>query len=129
MDRNEAKQIMAEAQKAMDAVFAAHNLNPAKIRATFDESMIKISLTGECTGAAAPKITSWARYARSFGLPEDALGKTILQNGVPFEITGLAPSRTKYPVTAKNLRTGKDMLLTIVGVKRALGIKVESWEI
>ena len=41
--------------------------------------------------------------------------------GRGYTITGLAPSRRKFPVCVTETTTGKDMLLTIAGVRKGLG--------
>lgn len=42
-----------------------------------------------------------ARYA-AYGLPANSLHRKFTVNGKVFEITGLKPSRKKYPVTGKS---------------------------
>ena len=122
MNRTEAKQIMAEAEAALASVFAAHNLKSAPVRASFDSGSITLRITGEGVGDESPRVKDWERYASSYGLPQDALGKLIVVNGKGFKITGLQPSRRKYPVTVTEVLTGKDMLLTLQGVKNGLGL-------
>lgn len=122
MNRSEAKQIMAEAEAAMAAVFAAHNLKGAPVRASFDGGSITLRMKGEGIGDESPRVKDWERYASSYGLPQDALGKLIVVNGKGYRITGLAPSRRKYPITVEEVLTGKDMLLTLQGVKNGLGL-------
>lgn len=128
MDKAEAKAIMDEARAAMDQVFQRHGLKTGRIHASYDSGSITVKVTGEGVGADSPKVKDWERYAESYGLPREALGTTIVSGGTRFQITGLLPNRRKFPVLVKNALTGKEMLLTVAGVKRALGIKVEGWE-
>jgi hypothetical protein len=122
LTRAEATAIMREVEAAAAKIFEAHGLERGKCSASFEEGKIKVSVTGEGTGADSPKIKDWTRYAESFGLPVDAIGKTITVNRKQFVITGLAITRRKFPVCVTEVLTGKDMLLTAEGVRAALGL-------
>lgn len=134
MDKAQAKAVMVEAQSALDAVFAKHGLKTKKVSATYDAGLISLRITAHSTDPDLdPKVTDWKRYAESYGLPLDALGKTItvrsrVSGSTAYLITGLAPTRNRYPVCVYEVATGKAMLLTVVAVKDALGIPVEPWE-
>lgn len=122
MDKATAKALMAEAQRAMDEVFARHGMKTSGVRASYDAGSIKITVSGEQQGDESPRVLDWKRYAGSYSLPEDALGKTIVYQGRAFKITGLAASRRRYPVTVTEILTGKDLLLTVDAARRGLGL-------
>lgn len=133
MDKATANLIMREVIDAADAVYARHGLKRSKASSTYDTGMLRVTLTATSTDPALdPKVTDWHRYAESYGLPEDALGReiTVTVKGRPtkFVIAGLLPGRSKFTIAVREATTNKDMLLTVSGVKRALGIKVEAWD-
>ena len=56
--------------------------------------------------------------ARLYGLQETDLGKTFSDwTGRKFEITGLTPRRSKYPILAKDVNTGKVFKFPIEQIK------------
>lgn len=127
MDKAQATLINRECREALQAVFERHGLRLTKAHASFDEGTIRITATAETADAAA---IDWKRYAASYGLPEDALGKTISfpANGKSYVITGMAPGRSKYPVKVTDTRTGKAMLITVRSAKQGLGLPVQPWD-
>lgn len=129
MDRTEAKALQAEISAALEPIYKRHGLKIAGSRATFGTGLFNLTLKSVSTDPAVdPKVTDWAKYAGSFGLPVDALGKRITFKGQPVTITGLAVTRRKYPVVI-TYPTGKIMLTTVGAAKRALGLKVDPWEV
>jgi hypothetical protein len=54
-----------------------------------------------------PEAEAWKRSANRYGFNADDLGGTFVSRGVTYEITGLKTRRPKYPVSAKNLSTGR----------------------
>jgi hypothetical protein len=62
----------------------------------------------------------WTAYAPGFGLPVDAFGKTFKAGRMEYRITGIAPNRRQYPVTALRVRDGREFKFTADMVKTAL---------
>jgi hypothetical protein len=55
----------------------------------------------------AEKVADFKRYCTSYGLKPEHLGATFQSGRDTFKITGLVPSRPKYPISAVNVRTGR----------------------
>lgn len=53
-------------------------------------------------GAAA----EWDRVCHVLGLPAGLCGKTFIQKGIIYEITGLQLNRPKFPVSAERVHDG-----------------------
>ena len=58
-------------------------------------------------------------YAGMYGLKATDLDAKIIYAGKPYQITGMNPRRTKYPIMARRF-DGVSMCLTASGVKSAL---------
>ena len=119
MDKNEAQTIARAIDEAAASILEAHGLKRARMSTRYGDGEIKVTLTAEAQGDESPAVRDWHRYAEAYGLPVDALGRTITINGKPVTITGLVVRRRKYPVQTETAR-GKKMLYTIDGVLGAL---------
>ena len=61
--------------------------------------------TGDGSDAARKQ---FELYAFRFGLNDSDFGKTFTAQGEQYQVTGIKPRSRKYPVIAKNVRTGVD---------------------
>ena len=61
------------------------------------------------------------KYCSYYGLSKDDLGKKITLDGDEYVITGMKPSRRKFPIVIQSLNSDKSMLATIDSVRKALG--------
>lgn len=121
LDRQTARVIQDELAAAVAPIFEKHGLAVAKGRASYDVGMFRFTVEAHATDAEHdPKVVAWNRYADAYGLPPEALGRGLTYNGKRYKIVGLVPTRRRFPVAARDLATGKEMLLTIDGVKLAL---------
>ena len=70
-------------------------------------------------------------HARAVGLEEDDLGREVKVGARHFKITGLKTSgkgSQSAPVMVSEVGSGKNYLLRVSQVKRALGREVAAWE-
>jgi len=102
-----------KAAEALKALAAEHGLEVRYSGGSFESTRftMKVELR-----VADPKVTldagkaKWERFAPVFGMPASAFGKSFIQGGDTWMITGILPNRPKFCVQAKNIFTGKEML-------------------
>lgn len=63
----------------------------------------------------------WNRLAPQLGLTSEDFGARFEENGQQFEIEGLTPGRSRYPIAAHEVTTGKAFKFEARFVLRALG--------
>jgi putative ABC transport system permease protein len=86
--------VSMRAVKGTDNFFAVFGMKPIKGR-TF--------LPGEDqTGRDDIAVLSYEVWQTQFGGQEDALGKTIRLDGVPYTVIGVMPAGFRYPLSARN---------------------------
>ena len=61
------------------------------------------------------------RYCRMYGLDEDDYDRRFTFQGKQYIITGIRPSKRKYPICCQEVTTGQTYGFTVSGVKQALG--------
>ena len=66
------------------------------------------------------EVTLWTFFAQSNGLPTDGVGRTFISGGKQYRITGCAPRRYRYPISATRVPDGRRFKFTIDQVKRGL---------
>lgn len=131
MNKAEANLIMHEVQAAMEEVLEKHGLRMKAIRSTYSAVDLQVRMTLISSDPAeAPEVRDWERYHDSYGLPMDALGKTVAIPGSAqaFIIRGLDIGRRKYPVVVERIDNRKRYVLPAWRVKQGLGIEVQPWE-
>lgn len=74
------------------------------------------------TGAIVPQYEKdfakcWRLFAHD-GLREEHLHATIVSRGEEFELVGLMPNRSKFPIVVKNKKTEKVVLMTTVVLRQ-----------
>ena len=67
----------------------------------------EVAIVGEDGMAQTADRKDFERFAPSYGVSADALGKTFESRGETFRLTGLNPNRPKYPFNAERVRDGK----------------------
>ncbi len=131
MDKTEAIAIQHEVQDALNAILAKHNLRlKAGVGMRYDAAGCTFRAEAISTDPALDrKLIDWDKYAESYGLPKDALGKEIESKGKLYKITGFNASRSRFPVAVVEVGTGKAFLFTIGATKRGLGMELKPWEV
>lgn len=121
MNKTEAQELMKLAGAALAPVADAYGMDVAKTRGGYDDSSIKLTITLHARGAESPEVLDWNRYATTYGLEAGWLGQTITYRSESYTITGLAPSRRKYPVAVTRDTDGQQFFLTVRSVLGAMG--------
>lgn len=113
VDRQTALTVAKEVEAAVAAIFAAHGLAKPKVKTTYGD-YLKIALESSPVvkgdngvNMASPEALNWKRYHAVYDLPENGLGAKFTSQGKEFVVTGLTPSRPKYPVNAVCVTDGK----------------------
>ena len=119
-DRQNLEQIRRDIDAALKQVMAKHNIDMSIANISFNAATFTTKLT------ARVKNTQVANQANSFslrrlGLPENAIGRTIIYKGTGYEIVGINMKKRKYPITTKNVATGGNMNFTAASVAMLLG--------
>ena len=111
MDRKTLRAFNADAISALEKIADEHNMSirPGTHRFTDANATLKFELMDVTASGdvLSPEAEAWKLHATRYGFHPDDLGGTFVSRGVTFEITGLKTRRPKYPVSAKNLTTGK----------------------
>jgi hypothetical protein len=91
---------------------------------SFDES--KFTLKLNCVPkdnkgvALSPMKEDFKKYASSFGLKPEDIGKKFVRNNITYKIAGLKLANRKFPIICENCQNKKMYKLNEVDVKRAL---------
>ncbi len=80
----------------------SYNKTEGRVRVTFQ------ALTENESGVIeTPDERDFRLYADGYGLKPTDINRVFVSNGEKFKITGLKPSRRKYPVSAERVRDNK----------------------
>ena len=105
------KDMRKDIDEALKAVAEKHNCTISAGRANYSDESFNIKLEVVENSSDGSTVTQaqldWKANARRFGLNVDLLGKTVQIQGKDFEIVGLKPRSSKYPVLGKDLSNGK----------------------
>lgn len=93
-------------------------IKPGKI--TYSDAAFDIKLIVTKEGRNVEQ-EDFLKYCSYYGFSKDDLGKKITLDGDEYVITGMKPSRRKFPIVIQSLNSGKSMLATIDSVRKALG--------
>ena len=66
----------------------------------------------------------WRYYATSYGFKLDDLGREFTSRGVRYKITGIEPSRPKYPISAERVHDKRAFKFGASTVKMGLPMKM-----
>ncbi|NBS92184.1 MAG: hypothetical protein EBS91_00160 [Betaproteobacteria bacterium] len=110
--------ITEEILAAAKAVLAKHGLELSKSRAGYgDIYSLKVEANAVARGENGVNMASeyavdYKRFAASYGLKPDLLGKKFTSRGTEYAFAGIASSRRKYPIAALNLVEDKMYFFT-----------------
>jgi hypothetical protein len=125
VDKKTALAISEEIYAAADAIFARHGMARAKSRTkygisyslTIDANLVTLGENG--INESTIEAQSYKALHGVYGLPDGLLGKKFNVNGKDYAFAGIATSRSKYPIYAKDLEEDK-MTFFQESVKRFL---------
>jgi len=117
----------AELETAMKKIGAKHGITLTTGNATYSDDAFKMKISGTANATDGSFVSQaevdFKKFRGRFGLPENALRKSVKVGNEHFVITGLKPRSFKYPVLGKSAADGKSYKLPIAAVKLSLGIK------
>jgi hypothetical protein len=110
LDRTAVRRINDDIQSALDTVAKRYGVQIKVGNSRFSNTncttKIDISTVNEGGTVMTKEATDFNRFAASFGITKK-LGDTFDFRYDTYEIAGLKPRSSKYPVLAKNLSNGK----------------------
>lgn len=113
--RKDVEDALTEVAKKYDV-----NIKAAGIRydaVSFDMTLkVAERVEGDEDGGQA----KWNYYCYRYGLEPGDYGKEVVVDGERLKITGLQPSRQKYPIVVKRIRDNREMVYTLSSIKEAL---------
>lgn len=125
ISRDILKALRSEIDATLKEVGKKYSINLKAGNATFSDTNFTFKLEGAvitANGTILKKESEdFKRNAILYGLKPEDLGRRFQDNGRAFEITGLKPKASRYPILAKNLSTGQTFKFTSSHVKRCLG--------
>jgi hypothetical protein len=120
------KQIGDELANAVAEIAAKHGLTGAVTGGTFDANTFKPRIE---FSAPERKANEFARWASSFGLPADLMGRTLTIRGIRYTVTGILPNAIKRPVEMKRESDGRMFAFELLAIRRALGLVSDLTEV
>jgi hypothetical protein len=87
--------------------------------ATFSVEIATINEDGEANSRQAE---DFKRFARTYGLVPEHLGKRVMLRGTEFEIIGAAIRSPRFPILVKRVYDGKVYKYPVVAIRQGLGI-------
>jgi hypothetical protein len=121
MDRKTLRAFNADAIAALEKIAEEHNLSirPGTHRFSDSNATLKFELMDVTASGdvLTPEAQEWKRSANRYGFQPEDLGGTFVCNGETFEIAGLKTRRPKYPVSGKNLKTGRMHKFPVASVR------------
>lgn len=117
------RSLRPELEKALADVCAKHGITATIGSGSFTESECKFRLILNLEGSEAKtKVDSatFERYATLYGLEPTDLGKSFMVSGNWYKVTGISPSRPKFPIDGERL-DGRKFKFPALTVRTALG--------
>jgi hypothetical protein len=126
MDVNTLRNIRADIDQSLEEIGAEYNVTlRTKGVARYDSKSFTVKVEcfdlNEDGTERSPEREEFPRRATHFGLEPDDLDKTFSRKGELFKITGIKPTRPKYPVCAERVIDGKKFKFPAHYVKQLLG--------
>ena len=82
-------------------------------------SSMKFSIEVFAENAGTRAENDWKILAPQLGLKADDFGRIFNLDGTGYEVVGISPRRTKYPIVVKRVTDGKQFGITISTYRRA----------
>jgi len=124
IDRSFLRTVRPRVDQALEALGKELGVEFNLGNASFDDKTatfkLNIAVIGEDGEVVDVEAETFKQRATLYGLSPDDLGKTFNTNNGTFKITGLKPSRRKYPISADRVDDGKGFKFTAENVKRCL---------
>ncbi len=104
-NRAAAKIAMATAKEALESAFKDSDIVVQKFSGSFGDTLrLTVTLDQASSDGTNTNERAFTQLAAGYGLDPDWLGKTFKQRQTTYTITGLNPSRPKYPVSVVSHR-------------------------
>jgi hypothetical protein len=107
-----------EMMKALEPVLEKFGYELTKSNATYSDTFIKYALTVAESNKSENGVNMSGEYADAYkqighmyGLVPDLLGKEFVTNGRKMAFAGIASKRSKYPLAAIEVSSGKQFFL------------------
>lgn len=97
--------LSGDLRQAVKEVGEKHNVKVTLGTMRYGDADVTCKLTGldmDATGGKNQEELDYEKRHHYYGLPADGIGREFDHFGKTFVITGLKPTRRKYPVSAKN---------------------------
>jgi hypothetical protein len=110
--REDARAVSEEIKAAVEAILAARGMEITKLTTNYgDRYGFKLEASPVVRGEGgvnleSPYAKAYKRFHESYGLKSGLLGKSFVNNGRSFVFTGIATSRSKYPLAAVSEDSG-----------------------
>lgn len=119
-DKPTLKQLSEDMVAALAPLMEKYGLEASGRGCTFSAvaATMKIEVRLPETSEAARD--TFNSYCAMYDLKPEHFQKDIVVQGKNYKILGFEPSRPKFPIKVRDLKTGKVMLLTTLAVKWAL---------
>ena len=120
MDRSACRTVQEAAEAALKQVAEQFGMTLKTSGGKFDNASFTPKFTFVCIAADGIP-ADFTRWCNLFGMTAADFGKSFRRvNGDVVKITGIAPTRRRFPIMVEVLRTGKSILLTQEEVNRTL---------
>ena len=114
------KSISEELLLAANEIAAKHGLTVKLAGGSYDEAVSTVKVEFTFPNLAKEKTERSAKlYAPMLGLPEDIIGRSYINRGRTYTVTGLNPNKPKNAVELKDDR-GKEYQCSVAHIKVAL---------
>ncbi len=118
MNRKTIKPISEDAMLALQMVAEQYGLELKQEAGRFSDTSFTVKFTFQCVAEDGVP-TEFARLAPMYGLTAEDFGREFTTYNGTYRITGIAPRRRKYPISAECVRTGKGYKFPRNAVKAA----------
>jgi len=128
MDKPTAKQFRKDFDKAVEELSEKYeaNIELGNIRFTDTQLTSKVTVTEITEGVReidARFVEKLRTHGHKYGLSADSYGERFEHNGDTFELVGVKPRATKYPIVARKISDGGLYKLTQQAI-RALDARI-----
>ena len=118
----------ADAEAALLDVAKKHNVQISFGNGSFTSEnatlKLEIATIGTDGEAKTKEAIDFERYASRYGLSPEDLGTIFVYNGTEYKLIGAKPRSTKYPLLAKNVKSGKVYKVPATAIPSSMGKEV-----